>query len=83
MFTKPYTNRDVEDWEQTSNTTNPIESINRQTFKSKNNLNVILETIYLEDRIHAVKMAASSQDVNITYSSNSNKKKNKKSVQAW
>ena len=78
MFTKAYTSRDVEDWEETSNTTNPIQSINRQSFKSRNNLNVILENIYLEDRIHAVKMAASFKDVSITYSSNSDKKKNKK-----
>ena len=82
MFTKAYTSRDVEDWEETLNTTNPVESINRQSFKSRNNLNVILENIYLEDRIHAVKMAASSQDVSITYSSNSNKKKNKKRKRA-
>ena len=82
MFTKAYTSRDVEDWEETSNTTNPVESINRQSFKSRNNLNVILENIYLEDRIHAVKMAASSQDISITYSSNSNKKKNKKRKRA-
>ena len=82
MFTKAYTSRDVEDWEETSNTTNPVESINRQSFKSRNNLNVILENIYSEDRIHAIKMAASSQDVSITYSSNSNKKKNKKRKRA-
>ena len=82
MFTKVYTNRDVEDWEETSNITNPVESMNRQSFKSRNNLNVILENIYLEDRIHAVKMAASFKDVSITYSSNSNKKKNKKRKRA-
>ena len=39
MFTRGYTSRDVEDWEETSNTTNPVESINRQSFKSRNNLN--------------------------------------------
>ena len=82
MFTKAYTSRDVEDWKETCNTTNPVESINRQSFKSRNNLNVILANIYLEDRIHTVKMAASSQDVSITYSSNSNKTKNKKRKRA-
>ncbi len=56
MSVKAYTSRDEEDWDETSNTNNPVESINRQSFKSKNNLNVILEHIYLEDRIHAVKM---------------------------
>ena len=46
MFTKAFTSRDAEDLEETSDTTNPVESINRQSFKSKNNLNVILENIY-------------------------------------
>lgn len=78
MFTKAYTSRDEEDWEETSNTNNPVESINRQSFKSKNNLNVILENIYLEDRIHAVKMVARSRDVNISYASNSKKRKSRK-----
>ena len=59
LVTKAYTSRDVEDREKTSNTTNPVESINRQSFKSRNNMNVILENIYLEDRMHAVKMATS------------------------
>ena len=63
-----FTGRDAEDWEETSETTNPVESINRQSFKSNNNLNVILENINLEGRIHAVKMVARSQDVNIRYS---------------
>ena len=78
-----YTSRDVEDWEETSNTNNPVECINRQSFKSRNNWNVILENIYLENRIHAVKMAASSKDVSITYSSSSNKKNKKGTAQAW
>lgn len=79
--TKAYTSRDFEDWEETSNTTNPIESVNRQSFKSKNNLNVILENMYLEDRVHAVKMAARSRNINITYLITS-KKKNKKRKRA-
>ena len=57
----------MEDWEETSNTTNPVESINRQSFKSKNNLNVILENIYLEDRVHAFKIAAKFRNINVSY----------------
>ena len=72
--------RDAEEWEETSDMTNPVESINRQSFKSRNNLNVILENIYLEHRIHAVKMVARSRNVNISYSVDSQKRKNGKTV---
>ena len=41
-------------------------------------MNIILENIYLEDRIHAVKMVARSRDVNISYSADSKKRKNRK-----
>ena len=63
MITKCYTSGYIEDWEETSNTTNPVKSINRQPFKSNYNLNIILENIYLEDRSHAMKIVARSQDV--------------------
>lgn len=52
MFTKAFT-RDADDGDETSNTTNPVESIDRQSFKSKNNLNVIVANIYLENRADA------------------------------
>ena len=79
MFTKAFTIQEPENWEGLSKTTNPVESINRQTFKSKNNLHVILENIYMEDRLHAAKMLARSQHVNIDYTStNTKKKKNRK-----
>lgn len=52
---------DPDDGDETSNTTNPIESIDRQSFKSKNNLNIILANIDLENRTDAVKMVAGSR----------------------
>jgi hypothetical protein len=70
MFSKAYTLRDVQEWEQSSKTNNPVESINRQSFRSKYNLKVILENMYLhvEDRLHAVKMLATSNNVTVSYS---------------
>ena len=58
MFTKAFAILEMDSWDALSNTTNPVESINRQSFKSKNNLYVILENISMEDRLHAVKMVA-------------------------
>lgn len=75
MFTKAYAIRQEEDnWNELSNTTNPVKSINRQSFESKNNLNVIIENMYMEDRLHAVKMVARSKNVSIDYTSASTKK---------
>ena len=74
MFTKAFTIQEPEKWDGLSKTTNPVESINRQTFKSKNNLHVILENMFMEDRLHAAKMIARSQHVNIDYASTNTKK---------
>ena len=78
MFTKAYAIQEANRWDNLSNTTNPVESINRQSFKSKNNLHVILENIYMEDRLHAVKMLARSKHVNIDYTSTTSKKNRKR-----
>ena len=78
MFTKAYAIQEGNVWDNLSNTTNPVESINRQSFKSKNNLNVILENIYMEDCLHAVKMLARSQNVNIDNSTSSKKNRKRK-----
>ena len=53
-------------------------SINRQSFKSKNNLNVILENIYLEDRVNAVKIAAKSRNINVSTRKPTEKKNRKR-----
>jgi len=78
MFTKAYAIQEANIWDNLSNTTNQVESINRQSFKSKNNLNVILENIYKEDRLHAVKMLACSKNVKIDYTSTTSKKNRKR-----
>lgn len=78
MFTKAYAIQEANSLENLSNTTNPVESIGRQSFKSKNYLHVILQNIYMEDRLHAVKMLARSKKVNIDYTSTTSKKNRKR-----
>ena len=78
MFTKAFAIQETDSRDASSNTTNPVESINRQSFKSKNNLHVILENIYMEDRLHAVKMVARSKHVIIDYTSTTSKKTHKR-----
>jgi hypothetical protein len=72
MFTYAFTNLDEEEWRDGPETTNPVESINRQSIKEKGgHLRSLLENIYREDRNHAVKITAAERNVTTSYNNNS------------
>ena len=69
MSTKAYTKLSNTQWKNGPKTTNPVESINRQSVNEKgSSLYALLENIYTEDRAHAARLAAMQSSVTISYS---------------
>ena len=79
MFTKAFKEMTEKDWEEGPSTTNPVESLNRQSVPdSCTVLRTLLENIYLEDRLHAVKTAACNDNVTTSYSASPVRTKRKR-----
>jgi len=57
MFMKAFTKLSKKQWMHTPKTTNPVESINRQSV-NESSLCPLVKKIYTEDRVHAAKLAA-------------------------
>lgn len=79
MFTKAYTKLSEKDWEHAPKTTNPVESINRQSVHQKgSSLHTLMENFYLEDRTYAAKVSEMETNVSQSYSNNEEaRRKNK------
>lgn len=79
MFTRAYKEMTDKDWDEGPKTTNPVEALNRQSFKEgSSTLHALLENIHLEDRVQAVKIAASNCNVTTSYNTMPSKQRKRK-----
>jgi len=76
MFARAFKEMDVKDWEEGPCTTNPVEALNRQSLQEGCTvLHALMENIYLEDRLQAVKTAACEGNVTTSYRASPGKQK--------
>ena len=69
---------DEKDWEKGPCTTNPVKALNRQSLQEGCTvLHTIMENIYLEDHLQAVKTAVCKGNVTPTYRASPAKQKSK------
>ena len=67
---KAYSNLEDDDWDDLPGTTNPVESINRQSVPGNAktvSLKPLIEHFYLEDKRHAILQVACNANITISY----------------
>lgn len=70
MFTAAFTLMDQGQWEACTSTTNPVESINRESVPKdgrQKSLSEVLTHLYRTDKIYAAKNVAATNNVSTTY----------------
>ena len=79
MSTRAFKEMEDKDWEQAPSTTNPVEALNRQSLpEGCTVLHTLMENIYLEDRLQAVKTVVCEGNVTTTYRASPVKRKTKR-----
>ena len=79
MFTRDFKEMEDKDWEQEPCTTNPVEALNQQSLQEGCTVHhMLMENIYLEDRLQAVKTAVCGGNVTTTYRASLGKQKAKR-----
>ena len=76
-LSKAYSSLSEEDWDDLPGTTNPVESINRQSVPENQklvSLKPLVEHVYLEDRRQAVLEVATAANITISYQVKSRKR---------
>ena len=66
-LSKAYTTLTVAEWDDLPATTNPVESINRQSIPSNVKQVSLIEHLYLEDKRQAILQVASEANITISY----------------
>lgn len=81
MFTTAFTLMDEEQWEACRSTTNPVESINRESVPKDGRPKSVVEVLshlYLVDKVYVAKKMAATSNVSTSYRDQTESKSRKK-----
>ena len=81
MFTAAFTLMDAKQWENCTSTTNPVESINRESVQKDGRQKSLLEVIshlYRVDKVYVAKSVAACNNVTTSYRNRSSSSQEKR-----